>query len=185
MIRILSKICALEGWDCLQYTGTQSIDRRDKVLRQFAATPSCRILLASLRAGGTGLNLTCASRVLLVDLWWNASVEQQAFARTYRRGQEKETRMTRLITADSVDTDLVQMQERKEEEIQGVLNAPEARKKMSMQELLGLFGTVNQDEDGRTFVIVDDGTKGRAERVGEEEDDDGGRFGRRNWARKR
>jgi len=75
MIRILAKVCEMEHWPCLQLTGTQTIDRRDRVLTEFAEDPNQRILIASLRTGGTGLNLTCASRVLLVDLWWNSSVE--------------------------------------------------------------------------------------------------------------
>lgn len=94
----------MESWGFSVLIGQQSIDKRSSVIKEFNEKPEIRILLASLKTGGTGLNLTCASRVMLVDLWWNSSVEQQAFARTYRRGQEKETRMTRLIAAESVDS---------------------------------------------------------------------------------
>lgn len=184
MIRIFAKVCEMEKWPCLQYTGAQSIDRRDRTLTEFATDPNHRILLASLRSGGTGLNLTCASRVLLVDLWWNSSVEQQAFARTYRRGQDKETAMTRLIAANTVDEQMVQMQQRKETEINGVMVSERLKKKLTLTELMGLFGKVGEDEQGRSFILVEE-QKRRVERFGEEDDDGGhgaarrGRTGRR------
>jgi len=173
----------MEKWGHLTYTGQQSIDKRNKTLQEFASQPNTRILLASLKTGGTGLNLTCASRVILIDLWWNSSVEQQAFARTYRRGQDKETRMMRLIAADSVDTDMVSMQRRKEAEIDAVLSNPGVRRNLTMKELMSLFGKVGEDEEGREFIIVDKefgGGRGRrVDRFGEEDDDDAGERRRR------
>lgn len=94
-----------------------SIDLRDNVVKQFANNPEKKILLASLKCGSIGLNLTMASRVINVDPWFNNSVEQQAFCRVYRRGQEKETTLTRVVVMGTVVDDLLEMQDRKEEEI--------------------------------------------------------------------
>jgi len=52
-----------------------------------------------------------ASRVIAVDLWWNGSVEQQAFCRSYRHGQQRETEMTRFVVKQNVDEDIIKMQE--------------------------------------------------------------------------
>jgi len=184
MIRIFAKVCEMEHWPCVQYTGMHSIDRRDRILTDFATDPNLRILIASLRTGGTGLNLTCASRVLMVDLWWNSSVEQQAFARTYRRGQDKETRMTRLIAADTVDDEMVLMQQKKDKEINGVMVNEKLKGKLTFTELMGLFGKVGEDEQGRSFILVeeDKNKKSRVERFGEE-DEEGGYLGSRRGGR--
>jgi len=55
---------------------------REKALEVFKENPDCRILLAGLKVGGIGLNLTMASKVVIVDMWWNASVEQQGMRNT-------------------------------------------------------------------------------------------------------
>lgn len=70
-----------------------------------------RILLASLKCGGIGLNLTMAQKVIVVDPWWNDSIEQQAFCRVFRIGQAKETSMTRFIVKNTIDTNMIAMYE--------------------------------------------------------------------------
>lgn len=70
MIRILGKICDIEGWEFVQYHGKMSFEARDKAIAEFKEG-SKRILLATLKTGGLGLNLTAASKVILLDLWWN------------------------------------------------------------------------------------------------------------------
>jgi len=75
MTRILEKICRTEDWSCCKYTGDMSHDSREKAIKDFAK--SKQILISTLKSGGLGLNLTCASRVINLDPWWNDSVEQQ------------------------------------------------------------------------------------------------------------
>lgn len=67
----------------LEYSGRQTLDARNQALEDFDASKSTRIMVASLRCGGVGLNLTAASQVILVDLWWNQAVEDQAFCRVF------------------------------------------------------------------------------------------------------
>lgn len=74
MVKILSRVCMDEGWDCCTLTGTMTMDSRDRNIEAFRNNPDKRVLLASLKAGSLGLNLTCASKVMLLDPWWNQSV---------------------------------------------------------------------------------------------------------------
>lgn len=68
-----------------------------------------------------GLNLTMASRVIVIDPWWNKAAEQQAFCRVFRIGQVDTTFMTRLCINNTVDHRLIEMQKRKQEEIDEVM----------------------------------------------------------------
>ena len=77
LIEIISKVCEIEGWNSCQFTGKTSADKRAKIVKEFETNPSINIMVTSFKCGGTGLNLTCASRVLLVDLWWNSALEDQ------------------------------------------------------------------------------------------------------------
>jgi SNF2 family DNA or RNA helicase len=68
-----------------------------------------------------GLNLTMASRVIMIDPWWNSASEQQAFCRVFRIGQNNETYMSRSCVKNTVDARLIALQERKQKEINGVM----------------------------------------------------------------
>ena len=74
MVRILGRICQTEGWDFVKYTGEMSHEARAKSIREFGGKPAIKIMLASLRAGGEGLNLVMATRVICLDPWWNEAV---------------------------------------------------------------------------------------------------------------
>jgi len=101
----------------IKYHGKMTTDYRDNVIKQFQDNPKKQVLLASLKCGSYGLNLTMASRVINVDPWFNNCVEQQAFCRIYRRGQTKETMLTRVVVSGTVDDDILTMQDRKQENI--------------------------------------------------------------------
>ena len=98
-----------------------SFKSREGALKRFGNDPGVNILLASLRCGGLGLNLTMASRVILIDPWWNSASEQQAFCRVFRIGQKEVTSMTRICVRNTVDARLIEMQDRKKEEIDKVM----------------------------------------------------------------
>lgn len=68
-----------------------------------------------------GLNLTMASKVIMVDPWWNSASEQQAFCRVFRIGQNEQTYMSRLCVKNTIDQRLIAMQDRKQKEIDGVM----------------------------------------------------------------
>ena len=70
-------------------------------------------MLISMQAGGTGLNLTAANHVFIMDLWWNFASEEQAMDRCYRIGQTKRCRVVRYVCKDSVDERILEIQKRK------------------------------------------------------------------------
>ena len=78
--------------------GGVSRDKRDEMVERFQHDRAERVFILSLKAGGTGLNLTAASNVIHYDLWWNPAVEAQATDRAYRIGQENRVMVHRLIT---------------------------------------------------------------------------------------
>jgi superfamily II DNA or RNA helicase len=96
------------GW--VELTG-QTKDRQEPVARfQSGAVP---LILVSLKAGGTGLNLTAADTVLLYDPWWNPAVEAQAIDRAHRIGQSKPIFVYRMIAADTIEEKILALQQRK------------------------------------------------------------------------
>ncbi len=95
-----------------EYLDGQTRNRQDKV-DNFQNNEQVRAFLISLKAGGTGLNLTAADYVIHVDPWWNPAVEMQATDRAHRIGQHKHVFVYKLITKDTVEEKIVQLQERK------------------------------------------------------------------------
>ena len=156
MIRILKKMCNMEGWGHVEYHGKMHLDSRGRSLKLFAEEPSCKIMLCSLKAGGVGLNLTSASKVLILDLYWNSSVERQAFCRCFRIGQSKKVEIIRYVVRDTIDEDLVTMQERKNTEIDSVMGEEARKNCASLDQLLELFGPIKDDENGSGFIYVED-----------------------------
>jgi SNF2 family DNA or RNA helicase len=71
------------------------------------------VFLISLKAGGVALNLTEASRVYMMDSWWNPSVEYQAMDRIHRLGQKRPVEVIKLVVQDSIESKIVQLQEKK------------------------------------------------------------------------
>jgi superfamily II DNA or RNA helicase len=103
-LRILEGIIEAElGLQPLVYHGGMPPAARDMAVEAFQSDPSKRLMLVSLKAGGLGLNLTAASRVIHYDLWFNPAVEAQATDRAYRIGQERKVFAHRLITKGSME----------------------------------------------------------------------------------
>ncbi|KAL1831959.1 hypothetical protein ACET3Z_001610 [Daucus carota] len=80
------------GVQCVQLDGSTNMKARNTAIKRFNEDPDCKLFLMSLKAGGTALNLTVASHVFLMDVWWNPAVEQQAQDRVHRIGQCKPVR---------------------------------------------------------------------------------------------
>lgn len=97
------------------------------------------LLLVSLKAGGTGLNLTAANLVLLLDPWWNWAVEAQAVDRACRIGQTRPVRVLRLVVADSVEERMLRVQERKSALVDGAMGSAEERRAARLEDVMMLF----------------------------------------------
>ncbi len=96
---------------------------RQELVEAFEAGPAPAVFLISLKAGGTGLNLTSASHVVLFDPWWNPAVEAQAIDRTHRIGQDKTVVAFRLVAAGTIEERILDLQARKQDLVKNVLEA--------------------------------------------------------------
>jgi SNF2 family DNA or RNA helicase/uncharacterized Zn finger protein len=95
--------------------GGVSRKKRDAMVDDFQANRATRLLILSLKAGGTGLNLTAANNVIHYDLWWNPAVEAQATDRAFRIGQTRNVLVHRLITEGSFEEKINQLIQQKKE----------------------------------------------------------------------
>ena len=105
-----------------EYLDGRSRDRQKHVER-FQKDPDVSLFLISLKAGGTGLNLTAAEYVFLLDPWWNPAVEMQAIDRAHRIGQENKVFAHRLIARDTVEEKVLQLQSNKRNLADAIISA--------------------------------------------------------------
>lgn len=115
MLILLEGPLKAAGFGVLRLDGSMNAKKRAEVIREFGdrAEGSPNVLLASLKASCTGINLTAASRLYLVDPWWNPAVEEQAMDRIHRIGQTNEVNVFRLIVRDSIEERILELQEKK------------------------------------------------------------------------
>jgi DNA repair protein RAD5 len=97
----------------LRFDGSISQKERARILTEFTTSNRPYVLLLSLRAGGVGLNLTCANKVFMMDPWWSFAVEAQAIDRVHRMGQEREVKVVRFCVEGSIEEKMLRIQERK------------------------------------------------------------------------
>lgn len=175
MIKVLQKMCTSENWGCSTLTGKMDTKRRQNELNEFKHNPEKRILISSLKCGGIGLNLTCASKVIVLEPWWNFATEDQAFSRVFRIGQDKETSMLSLVIRDSIDEKLNELKEKKKIEIDKVMLDHKERAKVNLKDILGVLGEVDEDESGKLFFTDGVGANRAANggEAGEEEEGEG------------
>ena len=112
---------------------------RAGVVAGFQSEEGPPVLLISLRAGGTGLNLTRADHVFLLDPWWNPAVEDQAADRAHRIGQERPVLVQRLVAEDTVEERILALQERKRELADAALGEAAAAASLTRDDLLALL----------------------------------------------
>ena len=111
-----------------------------KLVDEFNSNPKIKLFLISLKAGGTGLNLTGADLVIHYDPWWNISAENQATDRAYRIGQKNNVQVYKLITKNSIEEKIYELQQRKALLIDKVLDTKASFiNKLSKDEIMDLF----------------------------------------------
>jgi SNF2 family DNA or RNA helicase len=120
--------------------GKSSKKARQQSVDHFQTDESCRVFLISLKAGGTGLNLTAADYVFLVDPWWNPAVEEQAIDRTYRIGQDKKVFAYRMICKDTIEEKIMNYQKKKKAIAADIIQAEESfMKQLTSADIKDLF----------------------------------------------
>ncbi|KAL2135719.1 hypothetical protein VTI74DRAFT_7236 [Chaetomium olivicolor] len=152
--RIIGRMLQDEDIDFLYYFGTMSRTEKYKAVQDFADK---NIRVASIQCTAQALNLACANRVLILDLWWNYAMEQQAFGRVYRMGQTEETYFGRIMVKNTIDTRLAQLQLAKLEMIaKSIKDHDSSKMTLTAEEIASLLGRGVRDENGNIISVEED-----------------------------
>ena len=140
MFQIIEKELKERNIEYEKLTGATKVDERIKLVDEFNANPEIKVFLISLKAGGTGLNLTGADMVIHYDPWWNISTENQATDRAYRIGQKNNVQVYKLITKNSIEEKIYELQERKATLANNMLDTKaKFINQLSKDEIMNLF----------------------------------------------
>jgi len=140
MFEIIEKELKKSGIKYFKLTGETKTNKRVQLVEEFNENNDIKVFLISLKAGGTGLNLTGADMVIHYDPWWNASAENQATDRAYRIGQKNNVHVYKLITKDSIEEKIYQLQQNKSALIDNMLDINTSFvNKLSREEIMSLF----------------------------------------------
>ena len=122
-----------------EYLDGQTTDRKSPVDR-FQSEEGSSVFLVSLKAGGTGLNLTAADYVFILDPWWNPAVESQAIGRAHRMGQKNKVIAYRLVARGTVEEKILELQKKKNDLAESIVSEDkDFMKKLSKEDLANLL----------------------------------------------
>ncbi|KAJ6568991.1 P-loop containing nucleoside triphosphate hydrolase protein [Mycena capillaripes] len=119
---MMAGLLSEKGISYARYDGRMGPSERAAALDQIQTEKRCTVLLMSIMAGGTGLDIPVCNHVILVEPWWNPYVEDQAISRVHRIGQLRQVRVYKLLVKDSVEDSIVKTQNAKREVIGGLLS---------------------------------------------------------------
>nr|WP_154959317.1 DEAD/DEAH box helicase [Paenibacillus xylanexedens] len=120
MLNLIRQTLTVQGNSLFYLDGQTPAQSRVDMCRRFNEGEA-ELFLISLKAGGTGLNLTGADTVILYDLWWNPAVEEQAIGRAHRMGQKQVVQVIRLVTEGTIEEKILELQQRKKDLIAEVI----------------------------------------------------------------
>lgn len=119
---LLSEWLKIDNYSHGFISGSKTIEERQKAVEAFQNESQSQVLLITLKSGGTGLNLTAADYVFIVEPWWNPFAEMQAIARAHRIGRQHNVIVKRFLTRDSIDEKIAWLQTRKKSMASDVLD---------------------------------------------------------------
>ncbi|XP_021740504.1 helicase-like transcription factor CHR28 [Chenopodium quinoa] len=122
--------------------GTMSVAARDKAVRDFNTLPEVSVMIMSLKAASLGLNMVAACHVILLDLWWNPTTEDQAIDRAHRIGQTRPVTVVRLTVKDTVEDRILALQQKKRELVASAFGEDEKgsrQSRLTVEDLTYLF----------------------------------------------
>lgn len=122
--------------------GATPVPQRKKAMNSFQAGEG-DLFLISLKAGGTGLNLTAADYVIHMDPWWNPAVEDQASDRAHRMGQKRPVTIYRLVAKDTIEDKIVELHKHKRDLANSLLEGGEVSGKMSVEDMMALIKDID------------------------------------------
>jgi SNF2 family DNA or RNA helicase len=125
-----------------RYDGKMTVDQRAESASSFKTDPDTKVMFVSLRAGNAGLNLVAASRVIIMDPFWNPYIEMQAVDRAYRIGQKSPVKVYRILVKETVEDRIADLKEKKRAMVDAALDEKAGANvaSLSLKELMGLFG---------------------------------------------
>jgi SNF2 family DNA or RNA helicase len=123
----ISRVVEEAGIDYVSMTGATR--NRQQLVDRFQNDPNCRVFIMTLKTGGTGLNLTAADTIFIYDPWWNVAAEQQAIDRAHRIGQENKVLAYKLITQNTIEEKIMELQEVKKELFDNIITTDGATSK--------------------------------------------------------
>ncbi|MBP3917015.1 MAG: DEAD/DEAH box helicase [Clostridium sp.] len=118
----IKKVLEAEGIEYFYLDGSTKASERVQLVNEFNEADKIKIFLISLKAGGTGLNLTSADVVIHFDPWWNPAIEDQATDRAHRFGQKNVVEVIKLIAKGSIEEKIIKLQESKKEIINKIMS---------------------------------------------------------------
>ncbi|PPR98907.1 hypothetical protein GOBAR_AA21750 [Gossypium barbadense] len=113
MLNLVEHSLRHHGISYRRLDGTMTLTARDRNVKDFNTDPEVTVMLMSLKAGNLGLNMVAACHVILLDLWWNPTTEDQAIDRAHRIGQTRPVTVTRITIKDTVEDRILSLQDEK------------------------------------------------------------------------
>ncbi|KAJ6531254.1 SNF2 family N-terminal domain-containing protein [Mycena capillaripes] len=148
MLDLIEPFLREEGIRYVRYDGSMKPVDREAALNKIKTSTHTKVILISFKAGSTGLNLTACNNVILVDLWWNPALEDQAFDRSHRVGQTRPVHIFKLKIDDTVEDRILALQDKKRELARAALSGDKIKNmKLGMEDLLALFRPGGRDDD--------------------------------------
>ena len=140
MLDILQEKLAKLKVPTFMLTGSTPKEKRQEDIQHFNSLKQPGVFLISLKAGGTGINLTSADVVIHYDPWWNIAAENQATDRAHRIGQKNSVKIYKMVTQDTIEERIIKLQQKKAELAQAILNNKDmANAAMNREDLLKLL----------------------------------------------
>ena len=140
MFEIIEQELKKRDIEYFKLTGATKVEERIEMVEEFNRNNNIKVFLISLKAGGTGLNLTGADMVIHYDPWWNISTENQATDRAYRIGQKNNVQVYKLITKNSIEEKIYELQKKKEQLVDNMLSTKTSFiNKLSKEDIMKLF----------------------------------------------
>ena len=122
VLESIKRILEAQGIEYFYLDGSTKASERVQLVNEFNSSDKVKIFLISLKAGGTGLNLTSADVVIHFDPWWNPAIEDQATDRAHRFGQKNIVEVIKLIAKGSIEEKIIRLQESKKEIINEIMS---------------------------------------------------------------
>ncbi len=137
-LKLVREALDAKGLDYLYLDGATAPAKRGQLVEAFQRGRGT-VFLVSLKAGGTGLNLTAADHVIHLDPWWNPALEDQATDRAHRMGQKRSVTVLRLVARGTIEEAILELHRHKRSLLSGILDGAEAAASLSLTELTGLL----------------------------------------------